>query len=147
MEYGIAPAGYRLPAATRLGRVRLQIADLDRSIAYYETVIGLRVLDRTAAMTELYVSSVMAPYLQPLVDRAWLDPQGVTTLDRLLSQTPLGDQIVAFKVWSTDGKVLYSPNHALIGRSFEIDDDLARGNAAATLDVSVATTQKRRNGQ
>jgi catechol 2,3-dioxygenase len=46
LDYGIAPSGYRLPDATRLGRVRLQIADLERSVADYETVIGLRVLDR-----------------------------------------------------------------------------------------------------
>ena len=42
--YGIAPAGFRLPDATRVGRVRLQVADLARSIAYYESVIGLRVV-------------------------------------------------------------------------------------------------------
>jgi catechol 2,3-dioxygenase len=48
MDYGIAPAGYRLPDATRLGRVRLQVADLERSIAYYETVLGLRVISRGA---------------------------------------------------------------------------------------------------
>ncbi len=48
-EYGIAPSGFRLPDATHLGRVRLQVADLDRSIAYYESVIGLRVLDRSAS--------------------------------------------------------------------------------------------------
>jgi catechol 2,3-dioxygenase len=53
MEYGIAPAGYRLPDSTRLGRVRLQIADLDRSIAYYETVIGLRVLERRDGVARL----------------------------------------------------------------------------------------------
>jgi catechol 2,3-dioxygenase len=53
MEYGIAPTGYRLPDATHLGRVRLQIADLDRSIAYYETVIGLRVLERRHGVAEL----------------------------------------------------------------------------------------------
>jgi catechol 2,3-dioxygenase len=45
--YGIRPPGYRLPDAAHIGRVRLQIADLDRSIAYYESVIGLRVIDRT----------------------------------------------------------------------------------------------------
>jgi catechol 2,3-dioxygenase len=53
MDYGIQPTGYRLPAATRLGRVRLQIADLDRSIAYYETVIGLRVLERRDGVARL----------------------------------------------------------------------------------------------
>ena len=45
-DYGIAPPGYRLPAATRLGPVRLQVADLERSLAYYEGVLGLRVLTR-----------------------------------------------------------------------------------------------------
>jgi catechol 2,3-dioxygenase len=47
-EYGIAPSGYRLPDALRLGRVRLQVADLERSLAYYGDVLGLRVLNRTA---------------------------------------------------------------------------------------------------
>ena len=45
--YGIAPAGFRLPDATHVGRVRLQIADLARSIDYYESVIGFRVARRT----------------------------------------------------------------------------------------------------
>jgi len=45
-QYGIAPPDYRLPSETHLGRVRLQVADLDRSIAYYETVIGFRVIER-----------------------------------------------------------------------------------------------------
>ena len=44
--YGIAPPGYRLPPDIRLGRVRLQVAELARSVAYYERVLGLRVLER-----------------------------------------------------------------------------------------------------
>ena len=44
--YGIAPPGYRLPAETRLGPVRLQVADLARSLEYYERVLGLRLLRR-----------------------------------------------------------------------------------------------------
>ena len=51
--YGIAPPGFRLPDATHLGRVRLQVADLDRSIAYYETVIGLRVIERAGSVATL----------------------------------------------------------------------------------------------
>lgn len=51
--YGIAPPGYRLPDATRLGRVRLQVADLARSLAYYERVLGLRVISRDAASAAL----------------------------------------------------------------------------------------------
>src|SRR3954469_21902888 len=45
-SYGLAPKGFRLPAGTRVGPVRLQIADLTRSLAYYERILGLRVLQR-----------------------------------------------------------------------------------------------------
>ena len=45
--HGIRPSGYRLPEETRLGRVRLQVADLDRSIVFYEQVLGMRVIRRT----------------------------------------------------------------------------------------------------
>src|SRR5919108_627896 len=38
------PPRYQLPADLRLGPVRLQVADVKRSIGYYERVIGLRVL-------------------------------------------------------------------------------------------------------
>ncbi|HEX6068425.1 MAG TPA: VOC family protein [Longimicrobiaceae bacterium] len=44
--YGIAPEGYRLPAATALGPVRLQVTDLERSVDYYGRVLGLRLTRR-----------------------------------------------------------------------------------------------------
>ncbi len=47
LEFGIPPAGYRLPAATRIGRVRLQVSNLVRSIAYYTDVLGFRVLSQS----------------------------------------------------------------------------------------------------
>jgi catechol 2,3-dioxygenase len=46
MDVGISAPGYRLPAATRLGHVWLQVSDLNQSLAYYETVLGLRVFER-----------------------------------------------------------------------------------------------------
>lgn len=45
--YGIAPAGFRLPDATHVGAVRLQVRDLQRSIDYYERVLGLHAAART----------------------------------------------------------------------------------------------------
>jgi catechol 2,3-dioxygenase len=53
LDYGVAPSGYRLPDATRLGPVKLQVSDLARSVAYYENVIGLRVIGRDADSARL----------------------------------------------------------------------------------------------
>jgi catechol 2,3-dioxygenase len=38
---GVAPPGFRLPDAAHVGRVRLQVSELEQSIAYYERVLGL----------------------------------------------------------------------------------------------------------
>lgn len=43
---GIRPTGYRLPEPTHLGSVRLQVADLERSLSFYEDVLGMRVMER-----------------------------------------------------------------------------------------------------
>lgn len=52
-QHGIRPKGYRLPESTRLGKVRLQVADLERSLAFYEKVLGMRVIRRTTESVSL----------------------------------------------------------------------------------------------
>jgi catechol 2,3-dioxygenase len=39
-EKGEVPGAYRLPAQTRIGHVHLQVADLDRSLAFYRDLLG-----------------------------------------------------------------------------------------------------------
>jgi len=70
---GTAPSGYRAPAATRLGRVRLQVADLERSLAWYGRVLGLRVVERAAFAASL-APHVGAPVLVELVERRGAAP-------------------------------------------------------------------------
>ena len=53
MPCGIAPPGYRLPTPTRLGHVSLQVADLQRSIDYYQGVLGLHAIERTSTTATL----------------------------------------------------------------------------------------------
>ena len=52
-QTGIRSKGYRLPESTHLGRVRLQVADLDRSLLFYENVLGMRVISRNADSASL----------------------------------------------------------------------------------------------
>ncbi|MEO8561038.1 MAG: VOC family protein [bacterium] len=49
----LATSDARLPAALRLGQVRLQVGDLERSLDYYTNVLGLRVLERDAQSATL----------------------------------------------------------------------------------------------
>jgi catechol 2,3-dioxygenase len=51
--YGVAPPDFRLPDATRVGSVRLQVADLDRSIAYYRNVLGLSLQESAGSVASL----------------------------------------------------------------------------------------------
>ena len=52
-QTGIRPKGYRLPESTHLGRVRLQVADLGRSLLFYENVLGMRVLESSTDSASL----------------------------------------------------------------------------------------------
>jgi catechol 2,3-dioxygenase len=61
---GIAPSGHRLPATTRLGRVRLQVADLARSLDWYEHVLGLRVLESGNGQARLAAQGSAEPLVE-----------------------------------------------------------------------------------
>ncbi len=87
--------------------------------------IEIGVVNRTAAVTALYVDSFVAPHLQDLAHANRLDAAHLASLGSLLTGTPLGQRIVAFKVWGADGRILYSTNPALVGREFAISPELA----------------------
>ena len=84
------------------------------------------VLNRSAAVTALYVNSVLSDYLAGLDGHGDLDPQVMASFDHLLADTPLGQRVVAFKVWSPEGEVLYSTDRRLMGRRFDVDGGLER---------------------
>jgi catechol 2,3-dioxygenase len=52
-QHGIAPPAFRLPDAAHVGGVRLQVGDLQRSVDYYEQVVGLRTITREKDMAAL----------------------------------------------------------------------------------------------
>jgi signal transduction histidine kinase len=87
------------------------------------------VLDRTAGITALYVDSVISPNLQALArDDRWLTAADTAALDRLVSETGLGQGVVLFKIWSLDGRVLYSQDPTLVGQRFPVDPGLVQAS-------------------
>ena len=72
-SYGEAPGGYRLPDATRLGPVHLRVADLARSLEFYERVLGFRTVRRDAAHAVLAAHGDDTPLVE-LHERAGARP-------------------------------------------------------------------------
>jgi catechol 2,3-dioxygenase len=123
LPYGTPPPGYRLPAETRLGRVVLQIAELDRSVAFYTGVLGFRLLERTAStavlgtgddtpLVELHQLAGARPasrrgrlglyhFAILLPDRASLG-RFVAHLDRLGAYAGAADHLVSEALYLTD---------------------------------------------
>ncbi len=78
--YGVPPSGHRLPASTRLGPVVLQVADLERSRAFYARMLGLDSLTSSEGHARLGVLG-SAETLLELVERPGVQP--VAPRDRL----------------------------------------------------------------
>jgi signal transduction histidine kinase len=91
------------------------------------------VITQTANTTALYMKSVVAPLLQPLITQGTLDSAHHQQLQRLLVNTPLGQDIVSMKVWAPDGTILFSLEPALIGTRFPLDEDLQAAFSGQTV--------------
>lgn len=63
-SYGEPPRGFRLPAGTALGGVGLQVADLGRSILFYERTLGFRTISRGTAHAVLAAQGSDAPLIE-----------------------------------------------------------------------------------
>ena len=74
-SYGEQPSGYRLPEATHLGRVRLQVAELARSLDFYQQTLGLRVVERDGGRATLAAHGGDRPLVE-LVERSGARPAG-----------------------------------------------------------------------
>jgi signal transduction histidine kinase len=97
--------------------------------AWVGVQIETSVLERTASVTALYIDSFVEPQIASLADSEALPPANVDALDNLLASTELGSRVVSFRIWRPDGRIVYSPNRALIGQRFEPEGGLARALA------------------
>ena len=88
--------------------------------------IEIGVIHRTAAVTALYVDSLVAHHLQELIDTGTLVESHNAEMDSLFFSTPLGERVVAFKIWGSDGRILYSTNPELMGLQFPITGGLEK---------------------
>lgn len=83
------------------------------------------IVDRTASVTALYVESIIEPSVASMADGGELTPDEISTLDAHLASSAFSDRVRSLRLWSQDGRVVYSPDSELIGRSFPVEGHLA----------------------
>jgi signal transduction histidine kinase len=78
--------------------------------------------------------------VKPLVDDKVLagDPTATDALVKLMHSRMADGSIAHMKIWTADGRVLWSDEDGVSGRTFELEDDVARlfGTTEATGEVS-----------
>ncbi|MGB8813565.1 MAG: histidine kinase [Paracoccaceae bacterium] len=82
------------------------------------------VVRNTANATALYMESFISPLSQDLANASVLSQGARRALDEIFTDTPLGERVVSFKIWKQDGLVVESSNKEIIGKTFEVTDNL-----------------------
>lgn len=105
--------------------------------AFVARQIEAQVIERTAAFTSLYVNSYVTHYLSSIPETGALSADDIRGLDRLIKESPLSEEIVSFKVWSPDHRVLYSSDPQLINQWYPDNPELDRSLVGeVTSDIS-----------
>ncbi|HEX9114498.1 MAG TPA: ATP-binding protein [Anaerolineae bacterium] len=86
--------------------------------AWVQGQIEAAIIHSTATTTAVYVESFVEPQLVDLAQGRSITAEQLQTLAKLLRDTPLQRQIVAFKVWGPKGLVLYDTDASAIGKTF-----------------------------
>jgi signal transduction histidine kinase len=84
------------------------------------------IIGRTASVTALYVESIIEPTVASMADGGELTSQEIGTLDMHLASSALSERVRSLRLWSADGRVVYSPNADLIGQRFPVEGNLAQ---------------------
>jgi len=88
------------------------------------TDLQQRYLESARTSATLIAQAGIQPQLSEPDMTTGLSQEQINEIDTRLHGASIGTEVRRIKVWNRDGKVIYSDNPALIGKTFEIDDDL-----------------------
>jgi diguanylate cyclase (GGDEF)-like protein len=92
-----------------------------------------RAMSNTVASAELLSSTIANGQLRPsdLAGKP-IDAARRGALDATFAQARARNRVARLKVWSRTGEIVYSDDHAAIGKKFEVEDDLKEAFAGNT---------------
>lgn len=98
-------------------------------------------VNRAAAIAAVYVESILSAQMQGWPGKGEMDSEKHAMLDRVFLDGPLLRKVVRFKLWDANGFVLYSNDHAQMGRRFPIEGRLA-GAFTGTLQARISDLEE-----
>jgi diguanylate cyclase (GGDEF)-like protein len=102
--------------------------------------IRARALANARGSASIFADVGLRSHLQPSDVANGVAPQELAGLDGVFQAALADGRIARVKIWSTDGRVIYSDDHSLIGRAFPIAEDLQEAlEGQASSEVSSLT--------
>lgn len=83
-----------------------------------------RALDEATQSAVLIARLGIQPRVTPDELRNGFEPKSAAALDRALARSVIGEQVTRVKIWNRDGRVVYSDDRTVMGKTFPIAHDL-----------------------
>ncbi|MFK7994424.1 MAG: sensor histidine kinase [Granulosicoccus sp.] len=99
--------------------------------AWVSNRIEKGVVSNSALSAALFMDSFIAPLLQGIDKSQKISDNSREVLSQLIDHSPLGEQVLSYKIWGKDGIVLHGSNVALIGERFPVTTTLSNAWAGA----------------
>jgi signal transduction histidine kinase len=101
------------------------------------------VVQRMGSVTALFVDSFIAPHLQTLTNDPELSAEQIALLNKDVKETLLGQKIVSLKIWNNQGRVLFSTDPTVIGKTLQIDEGLSAAFTGKIFsEISIRTSSE-----
>jgi signal transduction histidine kinase len=104
-------------------------------------LIETNALNRTAAISAIYLESMSAAQLHDWPSGGIVDEDTHAELDRLFVEGPLHREVLRFKLWDPSGRIDYSNDHEQIGLRFPMVGRLAEA-FAGTVQTRISNLQE-----
>ena len=113
---------FSIDAATTMGTVTLRVADLDRSIQFYETVLRLRTIDRTESVVHLGAASGPALLTLHAMPGIPPSPQRATGLYHFAIVLPSRPDLGRMLTWLGEANIPLGQSDHLVSEALYLSD-------------------------
>ena len=104
------------------------------------------VMQRMGSVAAMFVDSFVAPQMQILAKQTELSAEQIADLNKDIKDAMLGQKIVSLKIWNQQGRVLFSTDPAVIGKTLPIEKALVaaiNGQTSSEIDIRTDADQLR----